>query len=60
MNTYDGIDGLRQIPPGAVMSIGNLLKSGVDYVVLGRSIRDAQQPRAVAEQVQREIALALR
>jgi orotidine-5'-phosphate decarboxylase len=44
----------------AAVSVADLLKTGADHVVLGRAIRDAREPRAAAEQVQREIAQALR
>ena len=35
------------------------IKAGADYLVIGRPIRDAADPRAMAQAIQREIAGAL-
>jgi orotidine-5'-phosphate decarboxylase len=43
-----------------VVSIAQAFKSGADYIVIGRSIRDAADPKAAAQELQREIASALR
>ena len=40
-----------------VMSVADAFASGVDYIVLGRPIRDAVDPRAAAEAIQATIAL---
>jgi orotidine-5'-phosphate decarboxylase len=41
-----------------VMTPGRAITSGADYIVVGRPIRDAVDPRAAAEAVQAEIANA--
>ncbi len=41
------------------LSAAEALASGADYLVVGRPIRDAADPRAAAEQLQAEIAQAL-
>lgn len=43
-----------------VASIEQTFKNGADYIVIGRSIRDAADPRAAAQELQREILSALR
>lgn len=42
-----------------VMSPAAAIRAGADYLVVGRPIRDAADPRAMAEAIQREIASAL-
>lgn len=42
-----------------VMSPGRAIEVGADYLVVGRPIRDAADPRAMAQSIQREIADAL-
>lgn len=38
---------------------GSAIKSGADYLVVGRPIRDADDPRAAAEAIQQQIAAVL-
>jgi orotidine-5'-phosphate decarboxylase len=42
-----------------VMTPAAAMKAGADYIVVGRPIRDAEDPRKAAEGIQREIASAL-
>ena len=42
-----------------VMTPGRAIASGADYLVVGRPIRDAADPRAAAEAIQEQIAQAL-
>jgi orotidine-5'-phosphate decarboxylase len=42
-----------------VMTPAAAIRAGADYLVVGRPIRDAADPRAMAQQVQAEIAQAL-
>jgi orotidine-5'-phosphate decarboxylase len=42
-----------------VMTPANAIADGADYLVVGRPIRDAADPRAAAEAIQRQIAAAL-
>jgi orotidine-5'-phosphate decarboxylase len=42
-----------------VMAPAAAMKAGADYIVVGRPIRDAADPRAAAEAIQAEIAAAL-
>ncbi|HEY7928584.1 MAG TPA: orotidine-5'-phosphate decarboxylase [Steroidobacteraceae bacterium] len=42
-----------------VVSVSDAFRSGADYIVVGRPIRDAADPRAAAEAIQSQIALAL-
>jgi orotidine-5'-phosphate decarboxylase len=46
-------DQSRVVTPGAAIA------AGADYLVVGRPIRDAADPRAAAEQIQAQIAAAL-
>lgn len=41
-----------------VVTPGDAFRNGADYIVVGRPIRDAADPRAAAEAIQREIAAA--
>lgn len=43
-----------------VVSVSQAFRNGADYVVIGRPIRDAQDPREAALSVQREIAALFR
>jgi orotidine-5'-phosphate decarboxylase len=43
-----------------VMSVTQAFACGADYVVIGRPIRDASDPRAAAEAIQREIAASVK
>ncbi len=43
-----------------IMSPGEAIRAGADYLVVGRPIRDAADPRAAARAIQAEIAEALR
>jgi orotidine-5'-phosphate decarboxylase len=42
-----------------VVDVAEALRRGADYVVVGRPIRDAPDPRAAAERIQAEIAAAV-
>lgn len=42
-----------------IMTPAAAIKAGADYLVIGRPIRDAADPRAMAQQIQTEIAQAL-
>lgn len=42
-----------------VMTPANAIADGADYLVVGRPIRDANDPRAAAEAIQQQIAAAL-
>jgi orotidine-5'-phosphate decarboxylase len=42
-----------------VMTPAKAIKAGADYLVVGRPIRDAADPRAAAEAIQSEIANAI-
>ncbi len=51
MNVFDGIDGLRKIPPGAVMSIGNfdgLHRGHARIIETMKSVRNAAQGQRLA------------
>jgi len=39
-----------------VVTVEQAFAGGADYIVIGRPIRGADDPRAAAEQVQRQIA----
>lgn len=39
-----------------VVTVSDAFKNGADYIVVGRPIRDAENPRAAAEAIQAEIA----
>jgi orotidine-5'-phosphate decarboxylase len=43
-----------------VMTPAAAIKAGADYIVVGRPIRDAKDPRAATEAIQAEIAAALK
>jgi orotidine-5'-phosphate decarboxylase len=42
-----------------VVSVAEAFRNGADYIVVGRPIRDAADPRAAAETIQSQIATAL-
>jgi orotidine-5'-phosphate decarboxylase len=54
------VDNRPDVDQIGVSTIAQTLQSGADYIVIGRSIRDAPDPKAAAEDMQREIAAALR
>jgi orotidine-5'-phosphate decarboxylase len=39
-----------------VVTVEQALRYGADYIVVGRPIRDAKDPRAAAERIQEQIA----
>jgi orotidine-5'-phosphate decarboxylase len=41
-----------------VVSVPQAFEQGADYIVIGRPIRDAADPRAAAEAIQQQIAAA--
>jgi orotidine-5'-phosphate decarboxylase len=42
-----------------VVSVAQAFELGADYIVVGRPIRDAADPRAAAEAIQQQIADSL-
>jgi orotidine-5'-phosphate decarboxylase len=50
----------QQDDQSRIVTPGEAIASGADYLVIGRPIRDAANPRAAAEQIQAQIAAALR
>jgi orotidine-5'-phosphate decarboxylase len=53
------VDNQAESDQKRVMTPAVAMKAGADYIVVGRPIRDAKDPRAAAEAIQREIASAL-
>ena len=53
------VDNQAESDQKRVMTPAAAIKAGADYIVVGRPIRDAKDPRAAAEAIQREIASAL-
>jgi orotidine-5'-phosphate decarboxylase len=58
------VPGVRPVGAGAqdqkrVVDVAQAFANGVDYIVVGRPIRDAADPRAAAEAIQRPIASTL-
>ena len=43
-----------------IVTPGKAIETGADYLVVGRPIRDAEDPRAAAEAIQKQIAAALK
>ena len=43
-----------------IVTPGKAISTGADYLVVGRPIRDAADPRAAAEEIQQQIAAALK
>ena len=43
-----------------IVTPGKAIETGADYLVVGRPIRDAEDPRAAAEAIQEQIAAALK
>ena len=54
------VDNRPDVDQRGVVSIEQTIRNGADYIVIGRSIRDAPDPRAAAEELQREVLSALR
>jgi orotidine-5'-phosphate decarboxylase len=42
-----------------IMTPGRAIAAGADYLVVGRPVMEAADPKAVAEAIQKEIALVL-
>jgi len=53
------VDNQAESDQKRVMTPAAAMKAGADYIVVGRPIRDAKDPKAAAEAIQREIASAL-
>jgi orotidine-5'-phosphate decarboxylase len=53
------VDNQAESDQKRVMTPAAAIKAGADYIVVGRPIRDARDPKAAAEAIQREIASAL-
>jgi orotidine-5'-phosphate decarboxylase len=53
------VDNKAESDQKRVMTPAAAMKAGADYIVVGRPIRDAQDPKAAAEAIQREIAGAI-
>jgi orotidine-5'-phosphate decarboxylase len=54
------IDNKSESDQKRVMTPAAAIKAGADYIVVGRPIRDAKDPRAAAEAIQADIAAALK
>ena len=52
-------DNTTQDDQKRIVTPGSAIRSGADYLVVGRPIRSAPSPRAAAERIQAEIAAAL-
>lgn len=52
------VDNQAESDQKRVMTPAAAIKAGADYIVVGRPIRDAKDPKAAAEAIQREIASA--
>jgi orotidine-5'-phosphate decarboxylase len=52
------VDNTAESDQKRVMTPTAAIKAGADYIVVGRPIRDAEDPRKAAEAIQREIASA--
>lgn len=53
------VDNQAESDQKRVMTPATAIRAGADYIVVGRPIRDARDPRAAAEAIQNEIASAL-
>jgi orotidine-5'-phosphate decarboxylase len=53
------VDNKAESDQKRVMTPAAAIKAGADYIVVGRPIRDAKDPQAAAEAIQRDIASAL-
>jgi orotidine-5'-phosphate decarboxylase len=53
------VDNRAEADQKRVMTPAAAIKAGADYIVVGRPIRDAKDPKAAAEAIQAEIAAAL-
>jgi orotidine-5'-phosphate decarboxylase len=53
------VDNRAEADQKRVMTPAAAIKAGADYIVVGRPIRDARDPRAATEAIQAEIAAAL-
>jgi len=54
------VDNRAESDQKRVMTPAAAMKAGADYIVVGRPIRDAADPKAAAEAIQAEIAAALK
>ena len=54
------VDNKAESDQKRVMTPAAAIRAGADYIVVGRPIRDARDPRAAAEAIQSEIAAALK
>jgi orotidine-5'-phosphate decarboxylase len=52
--------GTAAVDQKRVVDVAQAFASGADYIVVGRPIRDAADPRAAAEAIQASIAAAFR
>jgi orotidine-5'-phosphate decarboxylase len=53
------VDNKTESDQKRVMTPAAAMKAGADYIVVGRPIRDAQDPKVAAQAIQDEIARAL-
>jgi orotidine-5'-phosphate decarboxylase len=53
------VDNRSESDQKRVMTPTRALQSGADYLVVGRPVRDAADPRAAAQAIQAEIAAAV-
>ena len=50
------VDNREEDDQKRVVSVEQAFQNGADYIVVGRPIRDAENPKAMAEKIQRQIA----
>jgi orotidine-5'-phosphate decarboxylase len=50
------VDNREEDDQKRVVSVESAFQNGADYIVVGRPIRDAQDPRAMAQTIQSQIA----
>jgi orotidine-5'-phosphate decarboxylase len=53
------VDNRAESDQKRVMTPAAAIRAGADYIVVGRPIRDAKDPRAAAQAIQNEIATAV-